>query len=171
MELLIPGLVLVALMVYASTRLKKATARALEAEDVETDEFSITKPAGFINVVSPDDGLLFKAYTKEYADDAPNFPRAEATITVRGSFDIPTALSELEQSGGIVSVKAESEDAGSPYIVRIDREEGGSTIRRSVKLVQKGDRVYSFRFDSPASCDEEFLVARREMNDSLTIKG
>ena len=170
MELLIPGLVLVALMVYASTRLKKATARALEAEDVETDEFSITKPAGFINVVSPDDGLLFRAYTKEFADDAPNFPKAEATVTVRDNTDVSTVLSELQQAGGVVSAKADSESAGSPYIVRIDRDADGSKIRRSVKLSQSGGRVFSLIFDSPASCDEDFVVARREMNETFQVK-
>jgi hypothetical protein len=35
MEILIPGLILVALMVYVSTRIKRAAARAFEPENVD----------------------------------------------------------------------------------------------------------------------------------------
>jgi hypothetical protein len=169
MELLIPGLVLVALMVYASTKLKKATAKALEAEEVENHEFSISKPAGFINVVSPDDGLLFKAYTKDYAESAPNFRKAEATISVTENSNLPRALEELKQAGGVISYKPESDGPNSPVTVRIDRVEDGSRIHRSIKLIQKGDRVYRLQFDTPDGCEEEFVIARREMNDSFEL--
>ncbi|MEP7213869.1 MAG: hypothetical protein ABI791_12370 [Acidobacteriota bacterium] len=170
MELLIPGLILVALMAYASTRLKKATARALEAEDVETDEFSITKPAGFINVVTPDDGLLFQAYTKEFADTAPNARKAAATIRVTEYATIGQVVDELKQSAGFVSSRPENDAADSPVTVRIDRVEDGVTFHRSIKLIQKDDRVYRLQFDTPAECQDEFLIAGREINESFELK-
>src|SRR5215218_8926411 len=170
MELLIPGLILVAVMAYASTKLKKATARALEAEEIETGEFSISKPAGFINVVSPDDGLLFKAYTKDYAENAPNSRKAEATISTTESSNIQQVLEELKQTGGVVSYKPESDERDSPLGVRIDRIEDGTLLHRSIKLIQKGDRVYRLQFDTPDGCEEEFAIARREMNDSFELK-
>lgn len=66
MELLIPGLILVALMAYASTRIKRTAAAAFEAETVETDEFIIRKPDGFLHVVNGDPQYAFEAYSKEY---------------------------------------------------------------------------------------------------------
>lgn len=169
MELLIPGLALVALMVYASTRLKKATARALEAEEIRTEHFSISKPAGFINVVTPDDGLLLQAYTKEYAERAPNLRKAEATVRVKAGTSIERELDELKQTSGFVSYKSEGETPDSPSLVRIDKTADGGVIRRSVKLFQDGDRVYRLQIDVPDGGEEEFTVARRELNESFEL--
>ena len=170
MELLIPGLALVALMVYVSTKLKKAAAEALEPEDVETDEFSIAKPAGFINVASPDDGLLFRAYTKEFADTAPNFRKADATIRVAENSSIARVSDALKESGEVISYKPETNGSDSPQIIRIDVAGNGGTLHRSVKLIQKEDRVFMLQFDTPEGCEDEFLVARRQMNDSFELK-
>jgi hypothetical protein len=171
MELLIPGLALVALMIYASTKIKKAAAQALETEDVETDEFSITKPAGFINIVSPGEGLLFHAYTKEFSDDAPNFRKAEATIRVIENSDADRVLEELKRSGGDVAYQRL--DSGPLYEsrpCRIDRDIDGVKVIRYVKLLQKDGRVYQFQFDTPAEFKDEFGPAVREMNDSFALK-
>src|SRR5215218_1576466 len=83
MELLIPGLILVALMVYASTRIKKTAAEAFEPETVESDEFIIQKPEGFLNVIGGDPAYAFEAYSKEYGGEgAQEFRQGTATVTV-----------------------------------------------------------------------------------------
>lgn len=69
MEILIPGLILVGFMIWASTRIKRNAARAFEREEIETAEFSITKPEGFLAPVDPADGLLFSAYSKDFGID------------------------------------------------------------------------------------------------------
>ena len=66
MELLIPGLILVALMVWASTRIKKNAAAAFDAEVIETESFSIRKPEGFLHVLNDDSGLAFRSYSKDF---------------------------------------------------------------------------------------------------------
>ena len=81
MELLIPGLLLVALMVYASTKIKKAAAAAYEPESIETDRFAITKPEGMINPVNDDSPYLFEAYTKDFGvDDQKNERQVTAFV-------------------------------------------------------------------------------------------
>ena len=65
MELLIPGLALVALMVWASTRIKRTAADAFAPEVIDTPEFSIKKPEGWLSIAVPT--LPFEAYTKDYA--------------------------------------------------------------------------------------------------------
>ena len=59
MEILIPGLILVGLMVWVSTRIKRNAAKAFEREEIETAEFSLTKPEGFLAPVDPADGDTF----------------------------------------------------------------------------------------------------------------
>lgn len=80
-EILVPGLVLVGLMIWASTRIKRNAAKAFEQEEIETAEFSITKPDGFLALVDPPDGLLFSAYSKEFGtDDAGRIRRSTAEL-------------------------------------------------------------------------------------------
>ena len=66
MELLIPGLLLVALMVYASTRIKRTAAEAFEPETIETDVFVLEKPEEFLNVINHDLALELQAYSREF---------------------------------------------------------------------------------------------------------
>ncbi len=81
MEFLIPGLLLVGFMVWASTRIKRNAARAFEAEQIETPEFSLSKPDGFLSIVDPPAGLLFSAYSKEFGEgEASRIRRATAEL-------------------------------------------------------------------------------------------
>jgi len=69
MELLIPGLILVALMVWASTKIKRSAAQAYAAESIETEYFAIEKPDGLIDLAEPEDGVLFSARSKDLGRD------------------------------------------------------------------------------------------------------
>lgn len=84
MELLIPGLVLVALMVYASTRIKRSAARAFEAEHVERPDFVIEKPEGFLHKVNTSD-KDFEAYSKEYGRGLAENVRAATAVVTRST--------------------------------------------------------------------------------------
>ena len=88
MELLIPGLILVALMVYASTRIKKKAAAALDRERITTETFTIVKPEGFINIALPDAGLLFQAYSKEFASGSNGVRSVVATVSDAAAGDV-----------------------------------------------------------------------------------
>jgi hypothetical protein len=82
MELVIPGLLLVALMVYLSTRIKRNAAQAFEQEIVETDDFSLTKPEGFLHLMNGDPAFVFQAYSKEFGKNGSGEKR-QATIDIR----------------------------------------------------------------------------------------
>ncbi len=78
MEILIIGVIVVALMVWASTRIKRSAAEAFEEEAIDTDDFSLVKPEGFLSPVENDEYLAFYAYSKEFGeeDKAENCARA-----------------------------------------------------------------------------------------------
>ena len=63
--LIILGLILVALMVWASTKIKKTAADAFEPEFIETDAYSLQKPEGFLHVIG-DETHEFMAYSKDF---------------------------------------------------------------------------------------------------------
>jgi hypothetical protein len=106
MEILIPGLALVGFMIWASTRIKRNAAKAFEREEIETAEFSLTKPEGFLALAEPPDGLLFSAYSKEFGTDTAErirratiqlhrFPDAHVDeIVERAKIDSSSVISE-----------------------------------------------------------------------------
>jgi hypothetical protein len=102
MEILIPGLFLVGFMIWASTRIKRNAAKAFEREEVETPEFSLVKPEGFLAPVDPAEGTLFSAYSKEFGRDDAGRVR-QGTIELR-RFDNANLEEVCER------VKAESSD-------------------------------------------------------------
>src|SRR5262245_3557700 len=83
MELLIPGLLLVGLMVYLSTRIKRTAAAAYASETIETDEFRIVKAEGFIMPVDENSRFEFAAYSREFGkDEADRHRQASLELTV-----------------------------------------------------------------------------------------
>src|SRR5438067_6433543 len=108
MELLIPGLILVGLMVYASTRIKRSAARAFEAETVETAEFTLYKPDGFLSVLNGDPAYAFEAYSKDFGTgDDKNVRAARATIRVLDGIDLNKAVANVKNSVKPVSELSE----------------------------------------------------------------
>ncbi|MGI8811178.1 MAG: hypothetical protein ACR2IH_01460 [Pyrinomonadaceae bacterium] len=172
MELLIPGLLLVGLMVYASTRIKRLAAKALEPETIETDQFSIMKPDGLISVVAPDNGLLFDAHTREFADEpADGFRKAAATVRMRENEDFDRFSTALVNSGGHVKddVSSKVGEMRTRSIEIIDSENGVS-ISRFHKLVQNKEKLFDLQIEIPADHREQFDPALRQMADSFLVK-
>ena len=89
MEILIVGVILVALMAYVSTKIKKSAAQAFEREEIETENFSIIKPAGFINPLNDENSAFaFEARSKDLGKEAArNLWRARATLRVVAGVD------------------------------------------------------------------------------------
>src|SRR3954462_6162642 len=97
MELLIPGLILVALMVWASTKIKRKAADAFSAEHIEGDGFTLEKPDGFLSKSYVEGAHLFDAYSKEYGTGTAADVRA-ATAVVSTTDETINEEASLEQS-------------------------------------------------------------------------
>ncbi len=138
MELLIPGLILVALMVYASTRIKKITAQAFEAETIETDEFSIQKPDGFLHNLNGDPKYIFEAYSKEYSKANDKLRVGTATIIRLENTSIDAVVDELSQTGIITDEGTEILDE-TAYRMLVSR---GDEKEISYKLAERNGSVY-----------------------------
>ena len=96
--ILIPGLILVALMVYASTRIKKSAAAAFNAETVESDDFIIQKPQGFLNKLNRDEQFAFEAYSKEFGvGEAADFRQGSINLTIRYQGTVDEAVAEMRR--------------------------------------------------------------------------
>lgn len=88
MEIWIIGIIIVGLMVYVSTRIKKESKRAYEREIFETEYLRIAKPDDFLIPVEENSPYVFEARSKDFGrDEAADFHQCLATITVRNGIE------------------------------------------------------------------------------------
>ncbi len=172
MELLIPGLILVALMVYASTRIKKIAASAFEPETIETDDFVIKKSEGFLNVIGGDPQYAFEAYSKDFGTEAAEKFR-QATVKLR-TYDGKTtdeAIADL-QNGGTEIVSDIGEVIGDQKyrVIEARRIEKDVEFRIFYKITENNGRLYELEIMTLSETTEAFMSNIEAMLNSVEIK-
>jgi len=142
MELLIPGLILVALMVYASTRIKKTVAQAFEPEAVDTDVFEIEKPEGFLSVINGDPELEFEAYCRDFGGEgAENVRQARVEIRLLMDSDLAGAVSKIKGSAKVTSDVSEMIGERKYRLIETENTEKGIKTLEFYKLAASGANV------------------------------
>lgn len=172
MELLIPGLILVAIMVWASTRIKRSAAAAFEEELIETEDLVITKPDGFLHVLNDDSGLLFRAYSKEFGKIGRRDLR-QANIEIERH----TAIS-LEEVIEAARIGAESFEAEPAFIdngekainARSVRVRDGAEFEMLHKFVVRGSDVIEARGGAMSEYEEAQIPKIESMLASMRLK-
>lgn len=134
MEILIPGLLLVALMVYASTRIKRTAAEAFESESIAGDDFIIEKPSGMLTVINGRPDLLFESYSKEYGKgDAGEIRQVRAELRRNARPD-----NSSDEAGAVEVLN------GTRYVTTTsDETEKGMpiTLKRRAAVTPAGDEL------------------------------
>ena len=176
MEILIFGIFLVALMVFVSTKIKKSAARAFEPETIETEDFKITKPEGFINPINENSRFAFEAYSKDSGkSNAGNFRQAQATLSVFTNLNFETFCENARKSAGkILSEKNSENAAGNQKVCLIESEETKDKIkifsfRKIVENIRKR-KVYELQISVLENYRAEFQDRISEMLETFTVK-
>lgn len=149
MEILIVGSIIVALMVWASTRIKRDAAAAYDEEAIEADGFRLTKPEGFIHLLNDDSGLDFRANSKDFGlgDAAEKY---QATITVErhdGKTADAVAVAIKESASGAANEEKFVEQDRKNILIDASVVEDGVNIRRYVRLVGRDAATFELRAD------------------------
>lgn len=143
MEILILGLILVALMVYVSTRIKRSAAGAYENETIDTAEFSITKPEGFITVESTDPNVIFAAYSKEYGTgDADAFRRVSTELRCYENLSIDEVRSASLENAELVD---EQHLADGTNIIETRSSSDDVTFENEYRISERKGKAYELR--------------------------
>ncbi|HBR56243.1 MAG TPA: hypothetical protein DEA22_02030 [Blastocatellia bacterium] len=170
MELLIPGLLLVALMVYLSTKIKKKAAKAYEREMFVGKGFSVIKPEGFI---SPTDigELAFAAYSKEFgSDECENLRRVSAEARI---FYGETLEDVVHQRLGTSSKTGEAKPFDNKVrIIEREEEAEGCAYSAIYKFIE-GEKTATYELAIKFLPDQkdEFLQKINEMLDTFILEG
>jgi len=140
MEILIPGLILVALMVYASTKIKKNAAAAYAEEKIDTAEFSITKPDGFISPVEKSE-LAFAAYSKDFGhDESGDTRQAWVELTVIENESLEKARAIICERA--IKVASEQRLVGGGLVIETKEAENEVSIDCEYRVYEKNGKIY-----------------------------
>lgn len=171
MELLIPGLILVALMVYASTKIKKTTAAAFEAETVETDEFIINKPDGFLHMLNGDPQYAFESYSKEYGGEgAEDVRRATATVKVTTTTGKEEAVRRLNAGNQVIDDRNEVIGETKYRLIETRAVANEIEYRNLFKIAERNGKTYVMTITAIAETTAEAMRDIEGMLDSFEIK-
>lgn len=165
--IIVLGLILVALMAYTSTRIKRSAAAAFDAETIETDEFIIKKPDGFLNVVGGDARYLFEAYSREFGGYKQNLRMATARLTAQAG-TVEEIVKDIE--GEVISDIGEVIDEKHYRVVEMKRTIDDIERRIFYKLAERAQQVYRFEVDVLAEADANFVAKSEAMLTGFELK-
>lgn len=176
MEILIIGSIFVALMVYVSTKIKKSAAAAYEPETIETDEFFIEKPEGFLHPLRDRSEFAFEAYTDTYGEGAArSIWRAQARIKVYSDKKIKNVIADLKKNADKILSEKFVKDAPAKqkiFVIESERIEDEHKRHEFWKIVEdlRSKKVYELKISVLNNYLEEYADKTETMLDSFTVK-
>ena len=176
MEILIVGGILVALMIFASTKIKRSAAAAFEREEIEEEDFSLVKPEGYIHPFKENSPFVFEAYTKDFGDEeAKEFRRSRATLRVVSNSDFETVCRMAKKTADKILSKRFVEDAPANqkiFLLENEKSENGVKFFTRWKIVESRERrkIYEFQVSILEEYGEEFADAASEMIRTFSVK-
>jgi hypothetical protein len=169
MEILIVGSLIVALMVYASTKIKKSAARAFEEETIETDEFHLVKPEGFLNPIRPESEFAFEAYSKDYGeDDAEKLRQALVTLKVYSAKKFTEVCKEAKSS--VDNVVSEEKIGKAIFLLKGEKTEKSVETDIYHKIIEDGEKVYDLQVTVLGETRETYEERITKLIESFRVK-
>ena len=165
MEILIPGLILVALMVWASTKIKKQAADAFEEEVIETELYSLHKPEGFLHVIGDPDHEIM-AYSRDFGTgDKIGVRRGTIELDIFPGSDPATV-----RDGVVQAAAASRPDTDNAYRFETDETVNEFAFIAFYKIVAGRSATYRLRFAVLTEHADDYLRRINETLDSFTVR-
>jgi hypothetical protein len=170
MEILIIGAIVVALMVYVSTRIKRQAAEAFEEETIDTNEFSLVKPEGYLSPVENEDFLAFYAYSKEFGEEekAEKLYQSLIKLKILAGRSLAEIAGEIKKSLD-AEIQEEKPDENT-YILSGAKSEKEVEKIFYHKLVAKNEQVYDLEVMVLTDYQEKFGEKAEKLLTSFHVK-
>lgn len=176
MEIFFIGIVVVALMVYASTKIKRSAAAAFEPENIETDEFSLIKPEGYIHPFNEESVFAFEAYSKNFGDDeSKDFRRSRATVRAISNSDFETVCKNAKKTADKIVSKhfvGNAPEGQKIFLLETEKTEKNVKFSTFWKIIESRERrkVYEFQVSVLDEFKEELTDAANQMAETFAVK-
>ncbi len=175
-EIFIIGGAIVALMVYVSTRIKRSAAQAFEAEIIETEEFRIVKPEGFMHPLRENSEFAFEAYSKDYGDgELRNYWQSNAELLIHSNKKFKDVCADAKKDDDeILSEKILKDAPADQRICLIEGEQIGDEAKKRIfrKIVESlsQKKVYELRIYVLSNHLSDQSAKTEEMLEGFTVK-
>lgn len=158
-------------MVWASTRIKRIAAAAFEAETIETDDFVIQKPDGFLNNLNGDPKYTFEAYSKEFGTDATDIRQGRVQLTVTNNANVDQIIDGLSEDGDKIAEDVTEIIGATRYrVIEAKRDENGHDLCVTYKITEKDSRVFTLETIRLAETSDEFARKIEAFANSFELK-
>ena len=169
MEILIIGSLIVALMVYASTKIKRSAAQAFEEETIETDEFYLVKPEGFLNPIGNASEFAFEAYSKEYGEeDAEKLRQAHTVLKIYTGRKFTEVCKDAKRSVD----KVFSEEKFGKGILLLKGEKAEKMVETQIyhKIIEDNEKIYDLQVTVLGETREVYEERINKLIESFRVK-
>lgn len=176
MEILIIGGIIVALMVYASTKIKRSAAQAFEPETIDEADFSLNKPEGYLHPFRENSEFAFEAYTKNFGGGAAkNLRQSRATLRVNSNSSFDEVCRNAKKSGDKVLSKnfvGNAPENQKIFLLETEKVEQDVKIYTLWKIVENRAqrKVYEYQVSVLEANREEFADRMNEMIETFQVK-
>ncbi len=176
MEILIIGLIVVALMVFVSTKIKDSAARAFESEVIETDEFRIEKPEGLMSPLEGNSEYPFEARSREFGEEkiSRNIWKAHAFLTVDKGLNFKAECEKARQSADKILSERIFDESDGEKVCLIESEKVENEVPmvefRKIVESQKQKKTYDLRISVLQPYREAYIHKINDMTNSFRLK-
>lgn len=169
MEILIVGGIIVALMVYASTKIKRSAALAFEEETIETDEFYLVKPEGFLNPIGNVSEFAFEAYSKDYGEEEAEKLR-QALIVLRVFTDRKFAEVCDDAKRSVDKIVSQEKIGQGIFLLKGEKAEKSVDTQIYYKIVKDEQKTYDLRVTVLAETQAVYVERVVKLIESFRVK-
>jgi hypothetical protein len=175
MEILIIGVLVVAFMVFISTKIKKSAASAFERENVEKEDFRLVKSEGFLSPINENSRFAFEAYTKEFGkNDADEFRQAQANLLVFSDSSFEAVIENIKRTDEkVLSEKLLGNAPEEQKICLIESEkiEKNVTVKVFYKIIEsnQNQKIYELKVSVLDEYLEEHKTGINDMLESFVV--
>lgn len=176
MEIFIIGLIVVAIMAFVSTKIKKVAARAFEPETIEKDEFRIFKPEGLMSPLSENSRYPFEARSRECGEQrgSRNIWRAHAYLTVDTGLNFKAECKKAKESVDKILSERILDETGGERVCLIESEKIEDEVQmiefRKIIESRKQKKTYDLRISVLQPYREAYIHKINDMTSSFKLK-
>ncbi len=173
MEILIIGIILVLLMGYVSTKIKKTSAAAYQPELLEAADYSVIKPEGYI--VPWNQESAFKAHSSEMGNEegAEKLYKSRADLRVFEDLSFDEICRGARKSVKKIISEETAKDGDLKYcFIHAQNLEDKTSVEVFYKIVenQSTKKVYELQVSVLGEAMEGYSAKASEILQSFTVK-
>lgn len=166
----------VAVLIYISSRIRKAASAAFEPETIENENFYIFKPEGYLNPINNDGKYPFEAYTRELGDKgAGRLRKSLVTLEETSGLNFNDARKKAKQTADEVFSETVFKD--TPDGQKICQIEAGKTEDEISRLIfhkiiesRAQQKTYDLQISILEAHADEYIKRISDMINSFTVK-